>query len=430
MAERAEYQYDVFISYSHADQSWVWDELLPRLEGSGLRVCIDDRDFEIGVPSLINMERAVDNSHHTLTVLTPAWVESEWAEFESLLVGTSDPAGRKRRLLPLMLCPCQPPSRIAILTYADFTQPHEHAGQFSRLLKQLKRTSTMAARPSAEEPSPFIAGPPITHPRCFFGRGRELKRIFNLWNRPPLQNAAIIGPRRSGKTSLLLYLRSITATPPEQLRPCQRVDWLPQPERYHWIFVDFQDPRLGSRKGLLRYLLTCLDLPVPTPCDLERFMDVVRHGLRTPTVILLDEIGVALQRYPELDDFFWEGLRSLATNQVGGNLGFVLAAGVSPDQLARHSNLGSPFFNIFGYTAALGPLTEPEARELIASSPIPFPPADIDWILAESGHWPLLLQILCRERLTTLEEGEPGDAWREDGLRQMAPFRHLLEVGQ
>jgi len=187
---------------------------------------------------------------------------------------------------------------------------------------------------------------------------------------------------------------------------------------------------VGNRVGLLRYLLACLDLPVPTPCNLEHFMDVVSRGLRAPTVILLDEIGVALQRYPELDDFFWEGLRSLATNQVGGNLGFVLAAGESPDQLARHSNLGSPFFNIFGYTAALGPLTEPEARELIASSPIPFPPADIDWILAESGHWPLLLQILCRERLIALEGGETDDAWREDGLAQMVPFRHLLGESQ
>ncbi|NIR92457.1 MAG: ATP-binding protein, partial [Gammaproteobacteria bacterium] len=80
-----------------------------------------------------------------------------------------------------------------------------------------------------------------------------------------------------------------------------------------------------------------------------------------PTVILLDEIGVALQRYPELDDAFWESLRSLATNQVGGHLAFVLAGSESPDELARHSGFGSPFFNIFGYTAELGPLSEPEA---------------------------------------------------------------------
>jgi hypothetical protein len=429
MTKQTEYQYDVFISYSHADRVWVWDELLPRLEGTGLRVCIDDRDFEIGVPCLVNMERAVDNSRHTLLVLTPAWVESEWAEFESLLVGTSDPAGRKRRLLPLTLCPCQPPPRIAMLTYADFTQLHDHTNQFSRLLRQLLSTSTMA-RPPTEELPPFIAGPPITHPRCFFGRKRELKRLFNLWKRSPLQNAAIIGPRRSGKTSLLLYLKSITTAPPSQLRPGQRSDWLLEPERYRWIFVDFQDPRVGSREGLLRYLLTSLNLPAPHQCDLERCMDVMSCGLRTPTVILLDEIGAGLQRCPELDDAFWEGLRALATNLVRGSLAFVLTAHESPGQLAHQSGHSSPFFNIFGYTATLGPLRELEARELIASSPIPFPPNDVDWILVQSGRWPLLLQILCRERLITLEEGEPSHVWREDGLRQMAPFRRLLEESQ
>ncbi|MBM4257237.1 MAG: TIR domain-containing protein [Deltaproteobacteria bacterium] len=62
MSEPGNYRYDVFISYSHVDRGWVWGELLPRLEQAGLRVCIDDRDFEIGTPSLINMERAADSS--------------------------------------------------------------------------------------------------------------------------------------------------------------------------------------------------------------------------------------------------------------------------------------------------------------------------------------------------------------------------------
>src|SRR5574341_43253 len=233
---------------------------------------------------------------------------------------------------------------------------------------------------------PFLAGPPVTHPGRFFGRERELKRLFNLLKRPPLQNAAIIGPRRSGKTSLLHYLKTITTAAPEQLRPGQRTDWLPQPEHYRWLFVDFQDPRFGSREELLRYLLLCLRLPPPDPCNLDRFLSVVRRGLQTPTVILFDEIGVALERYPELDNAFWEALRSLATNQAGGNLAFVLASHSPPDQLARQSRLGSPFFNIFGYVAALGPLTEPEARELMTTSPIAFPESDAEWILAQIGR--------------------------------------------
>jgi hypothetical protein len=47
-------------------------------------------------------------------------------------------------------------------------------------------------------------------------------------------------------------------------------------------------------------------------------------------------------------------------------------------------------------------------------------------MMQTSGRWPMLLQILCRERLLALEEAEPTDTWRAEALRQMEPFRHLL----
>ena len=72
MPKRPRFLYDVFISYTHTERTWVWRSLLPRLEKAGLRVCIANRDFEVGTPSLINIERAVDNSKYTLIILTPA----------------------------------------------------------------------------------------------------------------------------------------------------------------------------------------------------------------------------------------------------------------------------------------------------------------------------------------------------------------------
>ena len=79
------YAYDVFMSYCPEDRGWVWDELQPRLEMAGLK-CLDERDFEAGVPVLENIERALDSCCRTLVVLTPAWVENQWNHFESLLV--------------------------------------------------------------------------------------------------------------------------------------------------------------------------------------------------------------------------------------------------------------------------------------------------------------------------------------------------------
>jgi hypothetical protein len=276
-----------------------------------------------------------------------------------------------------------------------------------------------------EELAPFIVGPPITHPRQFFGREQELKRIFGLWKRFPLQNIAVIGLHRSGKTSLLRYLAGITTAAPNQLRAGQHTGWLPQPERYRWVFVDFQDARMGRQERLLPYLLTNLDMPVPQPCDLNSFMDVVSHHLQTPALILMDEIGAGLAS-PELDQQFWWSLRSLGSNYTDGKLGFLLTAHEVPALLANEYGKPSPFFNIFGHTLKLGPLNDTEARELIASSPKPFKPIDEAWILAQSERWPALLQILCDTRLTALEEGQTGDTWREEALRRIAPYQYLL----
>ncbi len=131
------FRYDAFISYSHKDADWVRKTLL-HLERAGLRVCIDFRDFEIGTPSLVNMENAVEHSRKTLLVLTPAWVDSEWTTFEALLIQTDDPAGRARRILPLLVKRCQLPKRLGIFTYLDMTKPAEFEAQLRRLVTAIR----------------------------------------------------------------------------------------------------------------------------------------------------------------------------------------------------------------------------------------------------------------------------------------------------
>jgi hypothetical protein len=139
----------------------------------------------------------------------------------------------------------------------------------------------------------------------------------------------------------------------------------------------------------------------------------------------MDEIGAGLAS-PELDQQFWWSLRSLGSNYTQGKLGFLLTAQATPALLAHEYGKPSPFFNIFGHTINLGPLSDPEARELIASSPRPFRPADVEWVLEQSGRWPALLQILADTCLTALENSQADDTWREEGLRRIEPYRYLL----
>jgi hypothetical protein len=179
MSEEADLAYDVFISYSHEDEAWVTGTLLPRLEGAGLRTCVDFRDFIPGKPALVNMQDAAKNSRHTLLVLTRAWVESEWTLYESLLTRIRDPAGLQRRTVPLRLQACELPDFIAMLTWVDFTRPERQAIAWTQLL------TALGAPPVQEAPpEPARAGWCLKHPYPmppnFTGRAAE-RRVLSDW---------------------------------------------------------------------------------------------------------------------------------------------------------------------------------------------------------------------------------------------------------
>ncbi|MCP4697357.1 MAG: ATP-binding protein [Gammaproteobacteria bacterium] len=269
-----------------------------------------------------------------------------------------------------------------------------------------------------------VTGVPINRPCQFFGRRRELKRIFKKWQHLPLESVAITGPRRSGKTSLLNYVKNTRTD--QSLRDGQIGN--PLPKSYKFVLVDFQTAGMCEPERLLSYLLEELALTVPEPCDLRIFTDVIRAELRKPAVILMDEIGVALQ-CRELDYQFWWGIRALVSNQTGGKLGLLLASHISPIELIPEGggNKPSPFLNIIGQVLHLGPFTGEEAQELLACAPQPFNKEDIAWMLETSGRWPALLQMLCDTRMTSLEEGDTGDAWKTEALDRIAPYAYLLK---
>ena len=145
-AKRARYKYDVFVSYRHRDKEWVRSWLVPKLKEAGVRVCVDYESFEPGAALVTEMERAVVQSRKTVVVLTPEYLESAWAEFENTMVQTLDIAARKRRLVPVLLKPCELPPRMAGLASIDFTSPDERPAAFDRLAKALGRPMQIKAQ--------------------------------------------------------------------------------------------------------------------------------------------------------------------------------------------------------------------------------------------------------------------------------------------
>jgi tetratricopeptide (TPR) repeat protein len=166
------FKYDVFISYSHTDRAWVRGELLPRLEAAGLKVLIDFRDFEPGAPSVQEMRRGVATSHKTLLVLTPAYLESAWTSFESLLLQTLDPANRDRRLIPLLRARCDLPLEISYLTYVNFVDPEDWEIAWTQLLTALGAPPVQEA-PEAPAREAWYLAHPYPMPPNFTGRAAE-----------------------------------------------------------------------------------------------------------------------------------------------------------------------------------------------------------------------------------------------------------------
>lgn len=129
--------HDVFVSYSSVDSDWVWNELIPRLEGEDFAICIDKRNFLAGKPIIDNIETAVNSSQRVLIVLTPDWLNNEWCHFEVLLGQTVDPSANRRKIIPLRLKNCNPPIHISMLTYIDFVNEAER--DWRKLFHDLKK---------------------------------------------------------------------------------------------------------------------------------------------------------------------------------------------------------------------------------------------------------------------------------------------------
>ena len=165
--------YDLFISYSTQDKAWVRGELLTRLEAAGLKACIDFRDFQLGAPTVTEIERGLLTSRKTLLVLTPAYLTSGWTEFENLLLQTADPTNRLRRLIPLLKERCNLPQRIGFLTYVDFTDPTERDFAWRKLLATLDAPATPAPATSSVTAS-AAAAPSTPSPMAM----RQLRTVL------------------------------------------------------------------------------------------------------------------------------------------------------------------------------------------------------------------------------------------------------------
>ncbi|KAL4235556.1 Toll-like receptor [Mactra antiquata] len=98
-------EWDVFISYKSttSDESFVVETLFPKLEKElGFKVNVHFRDFVAGETISNNIISAVQGSRRTILIISPAYVTSEFTQFE-YQVAQQEMLKRKHRIIPILL---------------------------------------------------------------------------------------------------------------------------------------------------------------------------------------------------------------------------------------------------------------------------------------------------------------------------------------
>jgi len=250
--------------------------------------------------------------------------------------------------------------------------------------------------------NPFTYGNPISDPRRFFGRAREVKQIFGRLCNEEFESSSVVGDRRIGKTSLLNYLAD----------PGVRAAHGLEPERYSFFYVDLQmvDEGMGPEQ-LWRRLLVLMrrqctaegiaDILAAfercerlTTFDLdELFQQVDDKGLHV--VFLLDEFERVTENTNFGPDFYY-GLRSL---MIRHKVALVTSSRLELIELCHSEAVkSSPFFNIFA-NINLRLFSDADWQLMVsrslAGTGVRFSELEMEQVLDLAGLHPYFLQAAC-----------------------------------
>src|SRR6516164_2949187 len=109
---------DFFISYTKADQGWA-EWIAWKLEEASYSTVIQAWDFRAGSNFVLEMQRAATEANRTIAVLSQKYLESSFTASEWAAAFAQDPQGRKQKLVPVRVAPCDPTGMLAPIVYLD-----------------------------------------------------------------------------------------------------------------------------------------------------------------------------------------------------------------------------------------------------------------------------------------------------------------------
>jgi Caspase domain/TIR domain len=134
--------YDAFVSYCQDDpddRAWVTGTVVPYLEGLGLKLCLEDRDFALGAARLDEVDRAVTQSRYTVAVFTSAYLAAAVDSYEAVIAAYSAVESRTPRFIPLIRRPCRLALHARMTEALDVSRDAEVPAMLQRLAKALRQ---------------------------------------------------------------------------------------------------------------------------------------------------------------------------------------------------------------------------------------------------------------------------------------------------
>lgn len=315
---------------------------------------------------------------------------------------------------------------------------YESFGELERRVKNLlkqyqdsdsqfssQRTVSQTLTVRSSKRNPYLNRVMIKNPDEFFGRSKEIKRIYSRLDAPRPQSISIVGERRVGKSSLLNFIYQ---------RRNRRVNM----QNHHnsiFIYMDFQQGKdldipkfIDILFGMFKYEKN----KRVTTSSSDKTLDMLKveveelNNKGKRIVVLMDEFE-SVTTNPNFDMQFFSFLRFLANNY---KVAYVTSSYSDLQQMCHDKDIAdSPFFNIFS-NLPLRPFSHEEALELIKvpseQEGLPLE-AYASKILEISGYFPFFIQMACSNVFEYLVENDGAEPdWRQivDSFREEAEHHY------
>jgi WD40 repeat protein len=192
--------FDLFVLHAEPDEAFVRGHLLPQLglDAASSRVMLPSK-YDLGWPTLAEIDRAVSSSRFTLLVVSGAAQGDGWLQVGGLLAGSLSVSGN-HRLIPVHLDDTRVDLRIGMLEgleFADRTKWNEGIARLRTLLDQPTPLIT-----AIECPYPGLSAFEQRDAGRFFGRDAQIRELVRRVD-DGAQRICVIGPSGSGKSSLI-----------------------------------------------------------------------------------------------------------------------------------------------------------------------------------------------------------------------------------